>query len=69
MKVVVCHFAYYDLSLSFIYIFFNSEWDNTFKLWVIFTHALEVVGRGGETQLQVGENVFFNVALYRLKLV
>ena len=26
-------------------------------------HSLQVVDRGSETQLQVGENVFFSVAL------
>ena len=30
-------------------------WSKIKQIWVIFTH-LEVVGRGSETQLQVGEN-------------
>ena len=32
-------------------------------------HSLEVVGRGREAQLEVGDNIIFNVGLYGLSLV
>ena len=32
-------------------------------------HSYKVVGRGSETQLQVGENLNFNVALYGVNCV
>ena len=33
----------------------GNVWAHIRQIWVIFIH-LEVVGRGSETQLQVGEN-------------
>ena len=36
---------------------FRHVWFYIKQIWVIFTHAVEIVSRGSETQLQVGENI------------